>query len=227
MQPYYDEGGVTIYHGDCREVLPGLWGASLVLTDPPYGINYRSNHNSGWRDHERFWHSEKWRRYENFPGIVGDDKPLDPEHLFVAPRVAIFGGNYCADNLPPSRCWVVWDKKVDTTPDNQADCEMVWTNLDAPSRIYRHLWRGIIRAGEENVALSEKLHPHQKPVGLLKFIISYSGVGRGPILDPYCGSGSTLVAAAKLNYPAIGIEIEEKYCEIAANRLRQGVLDLA
>lgn len=216
MKPYYESGGVTLYHGDCRDILPGTWGASLLLTDPPYGISYRSNHNSGWRDPVRV----KWARDENFPGIIGDDTPLDPTHLQnAAPLAAIFGGNYCAAALGPSRCWLVWDKRVETTPDNQSDCELIWTNFNLPCRIYRHLWRGIIRAGEENVSISEKLHPHQKPIGLLRWIIGYSGIDRGPVLDPYCGSGSTLIAAARLGFPSIGIEIDEAYCEVAAKRL--------
>ena len=223
MKPYYEEPGIQIYCCDCREILPELWGASLLLTDPPYGISYRSTHNSGWRDPIRV----KWARRENFPGIVGDDSPLDPSHLYhVAPLAAIFGGNYCASTLGPSRCWLVWDKRCDTGSDNQSDCELVWTNFDLPSRIYRHLWRGIIREGEENVSISEKLHPHQKPLGLLRWIVKYSGITRGPVIDPYCGSGSTMAACRQLGLPSIGIEIEERYCEIAANRLRQSVLPL-
>jgi site-specific DNA-methyltransferase (adenine-specific)/modification methylase len=223
MTPYYAEPGITIYCADCRDVLPQIWGASLLLTDPPYGISYRSNHNSGWRDPAHV----RWARSENFPGIVGDDAPLDPSHLYqAAPLAAIFGGNYCAPALGPSRCWLVWDKRVDTAPDNQSDCELIWTNFNAPCRIYRHLWRGIIRAGEENVSISVKLHPHQKPIGLLQWIIRQSGIARGPVLDPYCGSGSTLVAARRLGFEAVGIEIERKYCDIAIDRLRREILPL-
>ncbi len=101
---------------------------------------------------------------------------------------------------------------------------MVWTNFDFVSRIFNHLWSGLLRAGRENIALEEKVHPHQKPVALLKFIIEYSRT-IGAVLDPYCGSGSALVAAKDLGREAIGIEIEERYCEIAAKRLAQGVLD--
>lgn len=222
MKPYFEEDGITIYCGDCREILPSLPSAGLLLTDPPYGIKYRSNHNSGWR---RGTDQAKWSRNENFPGIVGDDKPLDPEHLdSCAPLVAVFGGNYCAPSLGPSRCWLVWDKRVDTGSDNQSDCELIWTNFDMPCRIYRHLWRGIIRAGEENVARAEKLHPHQKPIGLLSWIIRLSGIESGTVIDPYCGSGSTLVAAKRMGLKAVGVEIDEHYAEIAAKRLSQSVL---
>lgn len=219
MKPYYEHGGITIYHGDCREVVPQLDPAALLLTDPPYGISYRSHHNSSRRGK---W--AKWVRYENMPGIVGDDAALDPEFLFgSAPLAAIFGGNYCADELPPSRCWLIWDKRDGIGPNNQADAELVWTNFDKPARIYRHLWSGLLRAGRENVSREPKFHPHQKPIALLTWIIKYSGA-EGLVLDPYAGSGSTLFAAKLSGHPAIGIEIEEKYCEIAAKRLSQEVL---
>jgi len=223
MKPYYEEPGITIYHGDCREILPQLDRADLILTDPPYGINYRSNHNSSRRGK---W--AKWVRHENLPGIQGDDKPLDPEHLFVADKVVIFGGNYCSDKLPPSRCWIVWDKRDGIGPNNQADCEMAWTNLNKPSRIYRHLWSGLLRAGEENVSKSEKLHPHQKPLALCRFILQYADMPKGAVVvDPYCGCGSTLRAAKDMGFRAIRIDIEEKYCQKAATRMAQEVLDLS
>ncbi len=220
MKPYYQHAGIEIYHGDCLEVLSTLQGPiDTILTDPPYGISYRSNHNSSRRGK---W--AKWVRYENFDGIVGDDKPLDPTHLPDARAVIIFGGNYCADMLPPSRCWLVWDKRDGIGPNNQADCEMAWTNLYKPSRIHRQMWSGLLRAGRENVALQSKQHPHQKPIALMKFCLEYADTC-GLVLDPYCGSGSTMLAAKELGLPAIGIEIEEAYCEIAASRLSQDVFD--
>lgn len=222
MTLYYEHAGITIYHGDCREILQMLdEPVGLVLTDPPYGINYRSNHNSSRRG--KF---AKWIRYENHPGIIGDDSPLDPRFILsLEVPMVIWGGNYCADRLPPSRCWIVWDKSDGIGPNNQADCEMAWTNFDKPTRIFRHMWSGLLRAGEENVSKSPKLHPHQKPLALFRWGISYSDT-TGTVLDPFMGSGTTLVAAKQLGRRAIGIEIEEKYCEIAAQRLSQEVLPL-
>lgn len=222
--PYYDDETCRIYHGDCREVMPALdlAGVGLLLTDPPYGISYRSNHNSSRRGK---W--ARWVRYENMPGILGDDEPFDPSPFLDFPAVALFGANHFADKLPPSRCWIVWDKRDGIGSNNQADCEMVWTNFPKVARVYRHLWSGLLRAGEENVSRGEKLHPHQKPVALLRRIIAYSGIPPGGlVLDPYCGSGSTLRAAKDLGFRAVGIEIEERYCEVAARRLAQEVLPL-
>ncbi len=227
MTPYYQDDYVTIYHGDCLEWLES-WqlGIGLVLTDPPYGINYDSRHNSSWHQRGSKWmRKDRWRRPVNFPGIIGDDKPFDPSPWLPFGRCGFFGGNYCADNLPPSRCWVVWDKNCDKTPSKQADCEMVWTNFGKPARVYRHLWRGIIREGEENISREPKQHPHQKPLALLRFLIEYSET-TGLVLDPFAGSGSTLIAAKQLNRPSIGIEIDERYCEIAASRLTQEALPL-
>ena len=198
-----------------------LQGAACV-TDPPYGIGYPSNHNSSRRGK---W--ARWVRYENMPGIVGEEQRIDPTALLDFDPLVIFGGNYVANQLPPTRCWIVWDKRDGIGPNNQADAEMVWTSLDKPSRIHRQMWSGLLRAGESNVARSAKLHPHEKPVELMRFVIEYAEPDRRlPIIDPYCGSGSVLRAAKDLGYPAIGIEIEERYCAIAVRRLRQEVLPL-
>lgn len=222
MTPYYQDDYVTIFHGDCYKITPILENIGMILTDPPYGINYRSNHNSSRRGK---W--AKWVRYDNLPGIIGDDKPIDPSLFLTFNKVVLFGGNYIADKLPPSRCWIVWDKRDGISQNNQADCEMAWTNLDKPSRIFRHLWSGLLRAGEENISISEKLHPHQKPLALMRYIITYSGISKDSIiLDPFCGSGSTLRAAKDLGFKCIGVEIEEKYCEISAHRCSQEVLNL-
>jgi site-specific DNA-methyltransferase (adenine-specific) len=223
VKPYFStpDGRVVIYHGDCREILPMLDPAhvDLVLTDPPYGINYRSNHNSSRRG---VW--ARWIRHANLPGIQGDDAPLDPAPLLrLQVPIAIFGGNYCADQLPPSRCWLIWNKRAGISANNQADCELIWTSFDKPARVFDHLWSGLLRSGEENVTRGGKLHPHQKPVALLRRIITYSDTF-GAVFDPYMGSGSSLVAARDLGRRAIGIEIEERYCEIAARRLEQQVL---
>lgn len=210
-------GDCVLYQGDCREILPVLTGVGMVASDPPYGISYRSTHNSSRRG--KF---AKWVRTENMPGIIGDDKPLDPAQILAlgVPTV-LWGGNYCADRLPASRCWIVWDKRDGIGPNNQADCELAWTNLDKPSRIHRQMWSGLLRAGAENVSRQSKVHPHQKPVALMEKCIAQTV--RGPVLDPYMGSGTTGVACINLGRRFIGIEIDETYFDIACRRIEEAV----
>ena len=106
----------------------------------------------------------------------------------------------------------MWDKE---NGDNQfADCELAWTNLDKPIRIKRHMWNGMLRKGKEY----RWQHPTQKPVSLIVWCISF--LSDGTILDPFLGSGTTLVACKELNRNGIGIEISPKYCEIAKKRLQ-------
>lgn len=217
MKPYYQDKHCTIYHGDCREL--ALEHVGAVVTDPPYGINYKSGHNTGYSA-PREWN--KWRRDENFPPIQGDDT-FDGARWLGFDEVVMFCAPQFLPLLPASRGIVVWDKREDVAPDNQADCEFIWTSSDRPSRIFRHLWRGLQRKGEENVSISPKLHPHQKPVALMRYLIGE--LTTGTVLDPYMGSGTTLRAAKDLNRQAVGVELEEKYCEIAAKRLLQEVLN--
>jgi DNA modification methylase len=220
---FYEESGITLYCGDCRDVMP-LLGApiDMVLSDPPYGIAYTSTHNS-----HRTGAWARWVRDENFAGIAGDDEAFDPRPLLIAPRVALFGGNYFAGALPDSRCWITWDKRAGIGSNDFADCELIWTNFARPSRIFRHVWSGLIRGGEENVACAPKQHPHQKPMALVRYLMDYGHCPSGGlVLDPYCGSGPTLQAAKETGRRAIGIEIEPRYCEIAVKRLRQEVLAL-
>jgi len=121
--------------------------------------------------------------------------------------------------VPPSRGWLVWDK---VNGDNDfADCELAWTNIKTSVRIFRHMWNGMLRQSERDV---KRVHPTQKPVALMTWCLSFAPESNS-IIDPFMGSGTTLRAAKDLGMKAIGIEIEEKYCEIAAKRLAQGVLD--
>jgi len=120
--------------------------------------------------------------------------------------------------LPPQSGWPVWDKE---RPDDldQATCELAWTDCVKGVRRFRHLWNGMMRASHE-----ELVHPTQKPEALMLWCLSTRWTSTGDVLDPFMGSGTTLRAAKDLGRRAIGIEIEERYCEIAARRLSQEVL---
>jgi len=224
MQPYYEHAGITIYHGDCREILLDL-STETIITDPPYGIRANVKGASSRRGNRDFKNCSL--EGKDWPAVQGDDKPFDPTHLLAASEVILWGGNHFSSRLPDAACWIVWDKRAGGASDDNADCEMAWTNLHGPARLISHLWRGWIRAGRENISVSgDKLHPFQKPIAVMKFCLLLSKTS-GPVLDPYCGSGSTLLAAKELGREAIGIEIEEKYCEIAAKRLSQEVFEFA
>ena len=215
MTPYYDDGQITIYHGDCREILPLLDRADidLLLADPPYGIALPTNYASRKRGVSRI----------DYAPVHGDGEPFDPAPLLVFERAILWGANYYARALPETSGWLVWDKRVGRMQNDQADAELAWTNCVKGVRVYAHEWNGYHRDSERG----EHYHPTQKPVSLMRWCIEKAHVPDGAlILDPFMGSGTTLVAAQSLGRRAIGIEIEEEYCQIAVERLRQRPLPL-
>ena len=216
MKPYYEHGGITIYHGDCREILPTLEPVDLVLTDPPYGIGEAAGRNKS---------RGKMAISKDYGNASWDDAPPDKETIdlaIAAGRSAIvFGGNYFA--LPASPCWLVWDK--DNGDTDFADCELAWTNLSIAVRRIRWRWQGMLQEhGGKHKEFRQ--HPTQKPLAVMKWCIERVPGNPQSIIDPFMGSGTTLRAAKDLHRKAIGIEIDERYCEIAANSLRQNVLPL-
>lgn len=214
LKPYYSENGITIYHGDCREIIPQL-DAKIIVSDPPYGIGYR---------HGKCHGAQATKFYNETSSVHGDDKPFDPTFLLDsgATSIVLWGANNFANRLPGSGGWMVWDKRLGTVVNDHSDCELAWTNLMNTARVYYHMWDGFRRGPQTGV---ERVHPTEKPINLMKWCIGFIREG-GAILDPFMGSGTTLRAAKDLGRQAIGIEIEEKYCEIAAKRLAQEVLNL-
>jgi site-specific DNA-methyltransferase (adenine-specific) len=209
VKPYYEESGIVIYNADCREVLPSLPKVDLVLTDPPYGINYvRGGGGRG-----------KHNRRNDIP-VTGDTEPFDPAVWLAFPEVILWGANHYARRLPESR-WLAWDKLDGLEAyDDFSDVEFAWRSGGAgKDRIFRYMWKGICQAGEK----FPRVHPTQKPEALMRWCLNLAPNAQ-VVFDPFMGSGTTLRAAKDLGRKAIGIEIEERYCEIAANRLRQEVL---
>lgn len=208
MKPYYDHAGITIYHGDCREILPTLPKVNAVITDPPYGINFDT-------DYSRF------SGVDVSPGntyrpVHGDDNPFDPSPWLNFNAVVLWGGNLYADRLPRGS-WLVWDKRFKNGKAFLADGEVAWMKGGYGVYLYECTSQGFLRP--EPVQ-----HPTQKPISVMEWCIVKSKA-EGIILDPFMGSGTTLVAAKNLGRKTIGIEIEERYCEIAAKRLAQEVFD--
>ena len=214
MKPYYSDDLVTIYHADCRDWFDQPWrdATDVVVTDPPYGMSYRHGFRKGGQ-----------AMGNDGVTIVGDDEPFDPSPILALrlPTV-LWGANHYASRLPDARGWLVWDKRDGDGPTDQSDAEMAWTNVLSVVRVYSARWRGALRTGREQ--RDGRVHINQKPVALMAWVLGF--MPSGVVLDPFMGSGSTLVAAKELGRRAIGIEIEERYCEQAALRCSQEVLGL-
>ena len=125
----------------------------------------------------------------------------------------IWGGNYF--EVPPSDKWLVWDKKND--PTTFADCELAWTNVDGAVRVFRWLWSGPYQQKRE-----QRWHPTQKPIALMEWCLGFLPDAR-TILDPFMGSGTTLVACQRLGRQGIGIELDADYYAIACKRVQEVV----
>lgn len=214
-KPYYDDGnGIVIYHGDCCDILPHLPKVDLVLTDPPYGIGYIHG-------------AENIPYATKFQGIAvhGDDQPFDPSPWLNFPACVLWGANHYANKLPGNGRWLVWDKRAGTKTYGKcmSDLEMAWASGPRRAdRMFAYLWDGFLKDGEKG---TDRVHPTQKPIEVMKWCLTFFPKAE-TILDPFMGSGTTLRAAKDLGRKAIGIEIDERYCAIAVNRLRQEILPL-
>lgn len=195
-------GNATLYLGDCRDILPTLGKVDAVVTDPPYGIGITK--------------SNRLAVSRGMGGKSWDNET--PAADFITAMIAqanqsiIWGGNYF--RLPETRCILVWDKQNDNR--DFADIEMAWTNIDAVARIFRMRPQGMDGG---------KVHPTQKPIGLMKWCIDKLDAPK-LIVDPFGGSGSTAVAATMMGVKVIYIERDQEYFDIACKRIedaqRQG-----
>jgi site-specific DNA-methyltransferase (adenine-specific) len=214
VKPYYEDGSVTIYHGDCRELMEEGIGSpfevDMLLTDPPYGINLQTNY------------SKLSGSTKNYKPVEGDAVPFDPAPLLAYRKAVLWGANHYHLRLPEGGGWLVWDKREGSGSNMFADAEVAWCSFKTPIRLYSHLW-GVNRRSEKN----RWLHPTQKPVALMRWVLEKWTEPGQMIFDPYMGSGPVAEACRDLDRRYIGIEMEEEYCEVAAQRFDQGVLDLA
>jgi len=216
MKPYYSDDYVTLYHGDCLKVTEWL-AADVLVTDPPYGVAYESNFN---RDRRNV---KKGTPIKNDSALDARDKAL----AVWGTRPAIVFGRWDAPRPEGTRARLIWDKGNSV---GMGDLTLPWGRSE--EEIYV-LGSGFVGRRSGNVIRQQMLmsgdrdrpdHPTPKPIPLMENLISKCPPG--VVADPFAGSGSTLVAAKRLGRRAIGVELEEKYCEIAARRLSQDVLDL-
>lgn len=211
MKPYYEHAGITIYHGDCREVLPELGPVDVVVTDPPYGYSFTS----GWKS------THKGR-------LIAGDRSTEVRDAALSALDGVPWAVFGSWRVKPpvgTKTALAWDKGPasgmgDLSLPWKCSWEIIWIGGSG--------WRGkrdegVLR-GHRVVTWESKGRDHvnMKPTTLMKAILLKAP--NGTVLDPFMGSGTTLVAAKDLGRRATGIEIEERYCEIAAERLSQEVL---
>jgi site-specific DNA-methyltransferase (adenine-specific) len=208
-KPYYQDAHVTLYHGDCREILPEL-EAAVMVTDPPFGISYSSGQEGKFKD----------TMIENDGSTVARDDVL----RLWGDRPALVFGSW-REPIKDARQAIVWDKgdgvgMGDLSIPWKPNWELIFI-LGAGFKGSRDT--GVI-SGRTVVSWASKgrLHPNMKPVGLLQMLIHKCP--DGVVIDPFAGSCTTGVAAKLEGRHATLIEISERYCEIGAERLRQGVL---
>lgn len=188
-------GNATLYLGDCYELLEQIGQVDAVVTDPPYGIGFAGQ-------------PTKWQRRAGQAPEAWDDRPAHrvPEIAALGRLQAVWGGNYY--ELPPSRGWLSWFKP--DAPPSMASFELCWTNRDQNAR---QIVYSIGQTNAERVG-----HPTQKPLAVMEWTLAQIGAS-GVILDPFMGSGTTGVACANLGHAFIGIEIDQKYFDVACARI--------
>lgn len=196
-------GGQTLIEADCLEVMPQLGRFDAVVTDPPYGIGHKM--------------TQGGNSPRNTKAIHGDDKPFDPKPFLHFPCL-MFGADHFSERLPAGT-FHVWDKNPNgAVQDSFSDAELFWTSWGGARRVFRHLWKGMCQASEKGG--KQRWHPTQKPVALMEWCLGFLPKAQS-ILDPFMGSGTTLVACQRLGRQGTGIEIDPEYFEIACKRVEE------
>ena len=184
--------------------------ADMVFTDPPYGIGLD-------KDKQRLGKSQEYgavlNDHDNTTAIDAFNlvSSLNIDNLFF------WGANHYSNALPPSSCWIVWDKQGGKHV-TYADVELCYSNLNSPARMFTHIWDGFRRDSEKG---EKRIHPTQKPVKLICEIWEYFKIEYKIVLDLFLGSGSTMVAAHQLNRKCYGMELDPKYCQVIVDRMHK------
>jgi DNA modification methylase len=220
MKPYYQDESVTLYHGDCREVTDWL-EADVLVTDPPYGVELGNDADMRGKGHglAKTTYASYEDTHENLVTIVA---PVISEALGAVKRGAVFSGPHLQDFPKASAVGGIY----------------------CPAASGRHSWGfktflpvlfygkdPLLNKGarpnviQSSVAAEKNGHPCPKPLEWMRWLVDRVTLPGEVVCDPFAGSGTTLVAAKGLGLRAIGVELDERYCEIAAKRLAQGVLD--
>lgn len=214
IEPYYDHGGVTLYLGDCREIMPCLAGDALV-TDPPYGIGWGR---ATWSDDPKAypelirWLVSEGQRIGGWCFVFQTMLNVGRFHEWFPEGWRLFAACKNFAQIRPTGVWHSWDPVVFWNAGPNSGPNSGHVNRD-------------YHVGNVAGVFGEKIgHPAPRPLDTMKHLVQLAVPEGGVVIDPFAGSGTTLKAAKETNRRAIGIEIEERYCEIAAHRLAQEVL---
>jgi site-specific DNA-methyltransferase (adenine-specific) len=200
-------GDCALYLGDCREILPTIGKVDAVVTDPPYGMRWNTN-SSRFSGGNRDSVARRGQGRADWGDITEDDQPFDPSPWLTYPQSIMWGANHYAANLPVGTT-LIWIKRLDHAFGTfLSDAEIGW--MKGGHGVYCRRDLSLM------ADLNNRLHPSQKPLGLMQWCIEKTG---GTVLDPFMGSGTTGVACVKLGRRFIGIEMEPKYFDIACRRI--------
>ena len=203
-------GNCTLYLADCEVLMPHLKKFDALVTDPPYGLGEGGKMGNPKR-------RSKTANADKYGEFSWDDRRADAAVALAQTLCTyqiIWGGNYY--DLGPARGYLVWNK---LNSGDFADCELAWSNLNQAVRKIDLLWNGMIRA-EKHI---ERVHPTQKPLGVMQFCLDQLPITAQTVLDPFMGSGTTGVACVQSGKQFVGIERERRYFDIACQRIGQAV----
>ena len=206
-------GSCTLYCSPWEPLYALLPRHAAVITDPPYKTSY------DWtKTHRR---PSPWA--QNF---VGADQPFDPTPWLQFPEVILMGADhYWVPQMERGAVWF-WHKMPGQDPGDQSPCEIIWLSTPGPPAVIPHKWRGGMREGEENwVHLHDKLHPAQKPIAVMIYLVQHTAAP--VVIDPFMGSGTTLAACLRLGRQCIGIEMDPAYFATACARVQHELQQLA
>lgn len=215
--------GDSTISADVKKLI-GADEIDLLLTDPPYGISIVNKTSKkvggGGETHFDTDAAKKYVEATKYREVLNDNTTETAKQacgiaLSLTKNQIVFGGNYFTDFLPPSPCWCVWDKE---NTGNFADCELAWTSFQRAAKLYKWLWNGLCRKGTRNIEGTKRVHPTQKPVGLIADILMDFSEEKNKVLDLFGGSGSTLIACEQINRRCYMMEYEAYYCDVIVKR---------
>ena len=212
-----------LYCADCMDGMKEFPDKffDLAIVDPPYGIGCMSmNYTTSGAIRNHGYTAANRRDYrKQSEWDVKPDKDYFNELFRVSQKQIIWGGNYFSDMLPPSKSFVIWDKRVyDTMKNDFSDCEYAWLSPGmGVARVYRYLWNGMLQGNMKDK--EDRFHPTQKPVSLYEWLLANYAKNDFKVLDAHAGSASSLIACNKCGIDGWGFEIDSEYYEKAKSRL--------